>query len=109
LQQYADDLPREDHVMAATLITRDAFDLSFSLEPLLGSAFGHIIFGIGVLGMALSSITLMMIISGFVVCEVFNRPYTGWEFRLVLHCPGWVYSGRFSGIRLIFGLPFPPQ
>jgi Mn2+/Fe2+ NRAMP family transporter len=107
LQQYADDLPREDHVMAATLITRDAFDLSFSLEPLLGSAFGHIIFGIGVLGMALSSITLMMIISGFVVCEVFNRPYTGWEFRLGAALPGLGVLGPFFWDQAYFWLAIP--
>lgn len=32
--------------------------------------------------MALSSISLMMLISGFVVCDVLRRPPAGWTFRL---------------------------
>lgn len=104
---FANSLSREDHIMAATLITRDAFDLSFSLEPLLGSVFGHIIFGIGVLGMALSSITLMMIISGFVICEVFGRPHTGWEFRLGALLPGLGVLGPFFWDHAYFWLAIP--
>lgn len=107
MENHMQDLDREDHIMAATLITRDAFDLSFSLEPLLGNVFGHIIFGIGVLGMALSSITLMMIISGFVVCEVFNKPYTGWEFRLGAMIPGLGVLGPFFWDQAYFWLAIP--
>jgi hypothetical protein len=100
-------LSRGDHIMAATLITRDAFDLSFSLEPLLGDVFGHIIFGIGVLGMALSSITLMMIVSGFVLCEVFRKPYTGWTFRLGAMLPGIGVLGPFFWDQAYFWLAIP--
>ncbi len=109
-QQMADqieNLSREDHIMAATLITRDAFDLSFSLEPLLGSVFGHIIFGIGVLGMALSSITLMMIISGFVFCEVFNKPKNSWLFRFGALVPGLGILGPFFWDQAYFWLAIP--
>lgn len=74
--------------MAATLVRRDTFDLAKSLEKLFdadGSSFGgmlaNIVFGVGVVGMTLSSISLMMLISGFVVCEVLDRPATGWVFR----------------------------
>ncbi|MEX1136494.1 MAG: divalent metal cation transporter [Balneolales bacterium] len=102
-----DALGREDHVMAATLITRDAFDLSFSLEPLMGSAFGHIIFGIGVLGMALSSITLMMIISGFIACEVFNKPDDKFLFRLGALIPGLGILGPFFWSQALFWLAIP--
>src|SRR5690625_5759211 len=57
---YVSELGQEDHLMAATLVTRDAFDLASSLEPLLGGTFSHIIFGIGVVGMAISSVILHM-------------------------------------------------
>ncbi len=102
-----EELGREDHIMAATLITRDAFDLSFSLEPLLGSFFGHLIFGIGVLGMALSSITLMMVISGMVLCEVFNKPKSKWLFRLGVLAPGLGVLGPFFWDQAYFWLAIP--
>lgn len=104
---YVANLGIEDQVMAATLITRDAFDLAFSLEPLLGVVFGHIIFGIGVLGMALSSITLMMIISGFVVCEILNKPHTGWAFKLGALAPGIGILGPFFWDQAYFWLAIP--
>jgi hypothetical protein len=73
--------PADQHI-AATLVTRDAFHLATALEPLTGAFFGRVIFGVGVLGMTLSSITILMLISGMVVCELLNRPHEGWPFRL---------------------------
>lgn len=75
-------LPESERELAATLVKRDAFDLSQSLKPLAGEFVGNIIFGLGVLGMALSTVTLLMLVSGFVICEVFNVPTTGWTMRL---------------------------
>ncbi|MBI1387897.1 MAG: hypothetical protein GC154_05570 [bacterium] len=71
-----------ERLLAATLIKRDAADLSQSLAPLTGHVIADWIFGLGVLGMTVSSITLMMLISGFVICEVFNFPHGGWQHRL---------------------------
>ncbi|MEM9352325.1 MAG: hypothetical protein AAGA92_04875 [Planctomycetota bacterium] len=75
--------------LAGVLVRRDTFDLAQSLESLFadengegGGFFANVIFGAGVVGMTLSSISLMMLISGFVVCEVLDRPPTGWVFRL---------------------------
>ncbi|QEG37241.1 divalent metal cation transporter [Bythopirellula goksoeyrii] len=75
--------------LAAVLVKRDTYDLANSLQQLFandkgegGRFFSNIVFGIGVVGMTLSSISLMMLISGFVVCEVFNIPPRGWIFRL---------------------------
>ncbi len=67
--------------LAAMLVTRDAQALAGSLDQLLGRETAHLVFGIGVLGMALSTITLLMLISGFVTCEVLDRPPTGWPLR----------------------------
>ena len=68
--------------LIATLVKRDVNELALSLEPFTGSGFAHWIFGLGVVGMALSTITILMLISGFVICEMFGLPRSGWPFRL---------------------------
>ncbi len=70
-----------DRYLAATLVRRDNFDLATALEPLLGRFFAQVIFGLGVLGMTFSSITLLMVISGIGFCEFLNKPHEGWWFR----------------------------
>ncbi len=84
----ADVISLPEKKMAAVLVRRDTFDLAASLQQLFadkdgqgGRFFSNFIFGLGVVGMTLSSISLIMLISGFVVCEVFNRPSQGWLFR----------------------------
>lgn len=76
------DLGAADRHLAATLVKRDAFDLANALSPFTGSFFSRVIFGFGVIGMTLSTITILMLISGMVVCEMLGRPHEGWTFRL---------------------------
>jgi hypothetical protein len=96
-----------DRKLAAMLVTRDAFDLSNALEPLFASEpdagstadepaesssetpaaapkkpLGNYLFGVGVLGMAISTIIILMLINGFVVCEMLGLPSRGWPHRL---------------------------
>jgi Mn2+/Fe2+ NRAMP family transporter len=73
---------RADVLMAVHLLRKDAFDLSKSLAPLTGRVVADVVFGIGVVGMTLSSITLLMLISGFVICEMLGLPPRGWPNRL---------------------------
>jgi hypothetical protein len=40
------------------------------------------VFGIGVVGMAISTIIILMLINGFVVCEMLGLPHAGWPHRL---------------------------
>lgn len=89
--KYADAgaITVDEQRLAAVLVRRDTFDLATSLRRLFadesgqgGAFFANIIFGLGVVGMTLSSISLMMLISGFVVCEAFDQPSTGWLFRI---------------------------
>ncbi len=94
-------LPQADRRMAAMLVKRDAFDLAESLRPLTGKGFSHYAFGVGVVGMAISSIIILMLINGFVVCEVLGKPSTGWLYRLGCLAPGitgfcapFLWSGR---------------
>jgi len=75
-------LAEADRQLAATLVNRDAFHLAAALTPLTGPFIGNIIFGLGVLGMTLSTITILMLISGQVACAIFNQEQTGWTFRL---------------------------
>ncbi|MDH3716627.1 MAG: divalent metal cation transporter [Planctomycetota bacterium] len=72
----------EEGKLASTLIKRDAFHLARSLQPVTGEIFANYIFGFGVLAMTLSTITILMLISGFVFCELLGLPQGGWAHRL---------------------------
>ena len=83
IQQDAviESLPLADQQLAAMLVKRDAFNLADSLESLFESkAFSHYIFGIGVLGMALSTIIILMTINGHAICETLGKPHSGSTF-----------------------------
>ena len=75
-------LPQAELELAAMLVKRDAFDLAQALAPLTGDFFANVIFGLGVLAMALSTITILMLISGFVVCEMLGLEPEGWAHRI---------------------------
>jgi len=75
-------LSRAEVVLASRLVNKEAVDLSQSLAPLTGEFAANVLFGLGVLGMTLSSITLLMLVSGFVVCEILGLPPEGWPNRL---------------------------
>ncbi|MBI1373686.1 MAG: hypothetical protein GC159_13230 [Phycisphaera sp.] len=77
LQAKRDALPQADKKMAAMLVKRDAFNLADSLSSLTGKGVAQYVFGIGVLGMALSTIIILMLISGFTVCEMAGIPPVG--------------------------------
>jgi len=88
-------LPGPDKQMAAMLVRRDAFNLAASLERFTGRTMAHYVFGLGVLGMALSSIILLMLVSGFTICEIFSLPQQGWPHRLGCLLPGIGVLGPF--------------
>jgi len=81
IAQRMDQLPEADVRLAAMVVDRDAFNLSNALQPFAGKAFSHYIFGIGVLGLALSTIIIQMVTWGFVVCQMLNAPKHGWIYR----------------------------
>jgi Mn2+/Fe2+ NRAMP family transporter len=53
----------------------------------LSMFFSRIVFGLGIIGMALSSITMHMLICGFAACEVFGVEPGGWRYRLACLIP----------------------
>jgi Mn2+/Fe2+ NRAMP family transporter len=67
--EAAEPAPAERH-LAAMLVHRDAFDLSRALDQLTGSFVANLVFGCGVLAMVLSTISILMLISGFVFAEM---------------------------------------
>jgi hypothetical protein len=100
-------LPEGTRYLAATLVTRDAFDLAKSLRPFTGPAIADWAFGLGVVGMTLSTITLLMLVSGFVICEIFNVPATGWPYRLGTLCAATGALGPFFWNKAQFWLAVP--
>ncbi len=102
-------LPQADKRMAAMLVRRDAFNLADSLTPLTGEVIAHYAFGIGVVGMGISSIIIMMLIQGFVFCEIFGFESKGWAYRLGSLMPAVGALGPFvwTGGKAQFWLAVP--
>jgi Mn2+/Fe2+ NRAMP family transporter len=75
-------LPRSEKVLSAMLVKRNAFNLAASLSPLTGQTVAQYVFGFGVLGMAVSSIIILMLINGFTICEIFRKSPTGKWYRI---------------------------
>ena len=53
----------------------------------VGNTVGRLIFGFGILGMVLSSITTHMIVSGFAACEILGIEPNGWKYKLACLIP----------------------
>jgi len=64
----------EEKRIALSLVKRDAFQLSTTLEPLLGTALSNLVFGLGVFGMGFSTIVILMLINGYAFREMFGSP-----------------------------------
>jgi len=67
-------LTAEDRQVAAMLANRDVGQLAAALEPFTGKFLAQKIFGFGVLGMAVSTIIMLMLINGFVFTEAAGQP-----------------------------------
>jgi Mn2+/Fe2+ NRAMP family transporter len=69
--------------LASMLLPRDTRELGASLDLLFGnSGMARRVFGLGVLAMAVSTISLLMLISGFAVCEALRVARGGRWFKL---------------------------
>jgi Mn2+/Fe2+ NRAMP family transporter len=94
-----DALPAADRQLAVMLVKRDAFDLAKSLENLFGeSGLTQRIFGVGVLGMAVSTIIILMVINGFCVTEMTQRAGDRVVHRLGAVLPGVVGGLGFLAV-----------
>ena len=106
--QVLASLPEVDKQLAAMLVKRDSFNLAASLEGLFGSkAFSHYVFGIGVLGMAISTIIVLMTINGHAVCEIMGKPHRGQTFLFGALIAGIGVLGPFIWSDAAFWLAVP--
>ncbi|MEQ8790572.1 MAG: divalent metal cation transporter [Pirellulaceae bacterium] len=114
VKEQIEQLPVADRTLGAMLVDRDANRLSQALAPLetgdakaSGSKSANYLFGVGVVGMTLSTITLLMLISGFVICEVFKLNPSGWTFRLACLPAAIGVLGPFVWSKAAFALAVP--
>jgi Mn2+/Fe2+ NRAMP family transporter len=77
IRQQTNVLPWADKKMAAMLVTRNSFNLADTLTPLTGSVVAQYIFGLGVIGMVISTGIILMTINGLCLCELLNKPPKG--------------------------------
>ena len=78
-----------DKKLAAMLVSRDSYQLAGSLENLTGSkTISQTVFGIGVLGMAVSTIIILMLINGFTVTEMMGAEIGGMKHKIGSILPG---------------------
>jgi uncharacterized repeat protein (TIGR01451 family) len=68
-------------------ITRSAVEAARVLAPVVGVTFGRVIFGVGMLSIALSTITVHMLMCAFIISEMFGVDPTGWRYRLLVLTP----------------------
>ena len=101
------DLSLADKRLAAMVVNRDAFDLAESLQPLTGKIFSHYIFGLGVVGVAVSTIIILMLINGFAICEALGLPSTGLPYRFACLGPAIGVLGPFvwGGAKFYLAVP----
>jgi len=73
VQAYPGEVNEADHQLSLMLVKRDNFQLASALEPLAGKTIAQTIFGLGVVGMAFSSIIILMIMNGIAFQELLGK------------------------------------
>ena len=81
MAHFQNIMSHADKKMGAMLVKRDAFNLADTLAPLTGPVIAQYVFGLGVMGMAMSAATMLMTINGLCFCELLGRPPRGWTQR----------------------------
>jgi len=74
LRAAADALPIAERRLAGALVNRDAKQLSTTLSPLMGDKVADLVFGVGILAMALSTMMVHMLMNGFAISQAVGRP-----------------------------------
>jgi hypothetical protein len=88
-------VPEADRNLAAMLAGRDNLALAKTLQPLVGENISQTLFGLGVVGMAVSTIIMLMVINGTAICELLGAETTGTTFRLGALIPAIGMLGPF--------------
>ena len=85
LAELVSKMPKEERMMAVTLAKPNTRQLAKVLEPLMGEngkERSNLVFGIGVLAMAFSTIVILMLINGFAFGELFGN-YNSVPWRVI--------------------------
>ncbi|TWU67191.1 Natural resistance-associated macrophage protein [Crateriforma conspicua] len=106
-QELRDALPEADRKVAAMLAGRDNFALAGTLEPLVGKTVAQTLFGVGVLGMAISTIIILMLINGFAFCELIGTPDNQTMHRIGSFIPAIGVLGPFYWAKAAPALAVP--
>ncbi len=116
-EELVKELPESDQKLASMLVQRDTFELADSLAPLTGEFVSRYVFGIGVVGVAISTIIILMLINGFAVCEVLDVPSEGLPYKIGSAIPAlgllgpyvWQGSGVYLAVPTsVFGMVLLP-
>lgn len=78
-----------------------------AVEGVVGKHLSHWVFGLGVLGMTMSTIPLHMLVCGFIAVEIFNIKPTGWSYRLATLIPAPGFLAPLLWGKLEFWLAVP--
>ena len=93
-----------DKQLAVMVIKRDADALAGSLEQVFGNkTVAQYIFGLGVLGMAISTIIILMLINGFTFTEALGVKTSGPMHRVGSYLPA--FTGAFGFLFLWGAIP----
>lgn len=101
------ELPEADRRLAAMIAGRDNLALARTLEPLVGRAVSQKLFGLGVLGMAISTIIILMVINGFAFCEMIGADSAGPMHRVGALIPAIGVLGPFYWAKAAPALAVP--
>jgi len=82
MERFQSVMSYADKNVGAMLVKRDAFNLADTLTPLTGPVIAQYVFGLGVMGMAMSAATMLMTINGLCFCELLGRPPRGWTQKI---------------------------
>ena len=93
-----------DKQLSVMVIKRDAGALAGSLENVFGNkTFSQYVFGLGVLGMAVSTIIILMLINGFTFTEAIGVKTSGIGHRIGSYLPA--LTGAFGFLFLWSAIP----
>ena len=56
-------------------------DAAHALEPVIGLAFGRVVFSLGVLSMCFTTLVIEMLLCGYVLSEMFQFEFSGWKYK----------------------------
>ncbi len=76
--EFMTGLTQEERRLSMAVVSPNTAQLARTLVPLLGEQRANLVFGVGVLGMAFSTIIILMLINGFAFAEILGDYQNPW-------------------------------